>query len=176
MTAAAQLARHPGFSAPGGPGARSIVIVEPKDQHWYQPMWTMIGGGLGFKKENSMRPFSAVLPQDVQHVSNTVERFNPNNNEVTLKNGQKLTYDYLIVTAGLKVDWDKIQGLKEAVEDPECPVATIYDYNTAEKVEMIMKQVKQGDVFFTQPACPIKCGGAPQKVMWLQEAGYNPQS
>jgi NADPH-dependent 2,4-dienoyl-CoA reductase/sulfur reductase-like enzyme len=66
----------------------------------------------------------------------------------------------------------QVQGLHEAVLDPACPVATIYDYNTAEKVDSIMKNVKQGEVLFTQPACPIKCGGAPQKVMWLQEAAF----
>jgi hypothetical protein len=38
----------------------------------------------------------------------------------------------------------RVQGLHEAVLDPACPVATIYDYNTAEKVDSIMKNVKQG--------------------------------
>ena len=75
------------------------------------------------------------------------------------------------MSAGLKVDWSKIQGLSEAIADPACPVSSIYDYNTAEKVDKIFKDVKEGNVLFTQPACPIKCGGAPQKVMWLQEAG-----
>ena len=58
VTTAAQLARHA-----NGPGASSIAVVEPKELHWYQPMWTMIGGGLGFKKENSSRPLSSVVPK-----------------------------------------------------------------------------------------------------------------
>eukprot|EP00802_Teleaulax_amphioxeia_P013954 Tamp_14009.p1 GENE.Tamp_14009~~Tamp_14009.p1 ORF type:complete len:367 (-),score=80.62 Tamp_14009:255-1355(-) len=133
-------------------------------------MWTMIGGGLGFKKENSSRPLSSVVPKEVQLISSAVEKFHPESNAVTLKNGESLTYDYLVVSAGLKVDWSKIQGLSEAIADPACPVSSIYDYNTAEKVDKIFKDVKEGNVLFTQPACPIKCGGAPQKVMWLQEA------
>jgi hypothetical protein len=61
VTAAAQLSR-----ATGGPGANSIAIVEPKEQHWYQPMWTMVGGGLGFKKENRWLHFFAFLDKEVR--------------------------------------------------------------------------------------------------------------
>jgi len=63
VTAAAQLSR-----ATGGPGANSIAIVEPKEQHWYQPMWTMVGGGLGFKKENRWLHFFAFLDKEVRDV------------------------------------------------------------------------------------------------------------
>jgi len=105
VTTAAQLVRQA-----GGPGAANIAMIEPKDQHWYQPMWTMIGGGLGYKKENSMRPMSSVVPKGVNLIQDAVATFNPSGNSITLKNGSTLTYDYMVVCAGLKVDWHKIEG------------------------------------------------------------------
>jgi len=63
--------------------------------------------------------------------------------------------------------WRHETGLQEAIADQACPVSSIYDYNTAEKVSQVMGKVKEGTMLFTQPACPIKCGGAPQKVIAL---------
>lgn len=81
----------------------------------------------------------------------------------------QITYDSLVVSTGIKNDYEKIDGLKAALEDDNCPVGTIYDRNYAVKTDRIMSEIKSGEVLFTQPNCPIKCGGAPQKVMWLRE-------
>eukprot|EP00286_Rhodomonas_abbreviata_P008393 CAMPEP_0181323494 /NCGR_PEP_ID=MMETSP1101-20121128/19823_1 /TAXON_ID=46948 /ORGANISM="Rhodomonas abbreviata, Strain Caron Lab Isolate" /LENGTH=448 /DNA_ID=CAMNT_0023431541 /DNA_START=8 /DNA_END=1354 /DNA_ORIENTATION=+ len=152
------------------PTGMQVTMVEPAKTHYYQPMWTMIGGGMGFTKEQSGRPMSDIVPSNVNHVQEGVKTFQPEKNAVVLESGKTLTYDFLVMSPGLKMDWDKIQGLRAAIDDPACPVASIYDGSTAEKTDRIMKEFKGGEALFTQPACPIKCGGAPQKVMWLQES------
>mmetsp|Transcript_7264 Transcript_7264/g.14078 ORF Transcript_7264/g.14078 Transcript_7264/m.14078 type:complete len:447 (+) Transcript_7264:66-1406(+) len=149
-----------------------ITIIEPRDEHWYQPMWTMIGGHLGYKASDSKRPMKDIIPAGVSWKQATVASFDPTNNTVVLSTKDKMTYDTLVVAAGLKNDFEKIKGLKQALEDPECPVGTIYDSAYAEKTDKIMSQVKSGPVYFTHPLCPIKCGGAPQKVMWLWESAW----
>lgn len=41
-----------------------------------------------------------------------------------MENGKELGYDQLVLATGIKEDWDKIKGFKEAVTDSECPVFT----------------------------------------------------
>lgn len=164
LAVAGQLMRHS-----NRPAGSQVSVVDPSHLHAYQPMWTMVGGSLGFKKENSCKPMADVIPKGVNHLSEGVKDFVPDKNQVVLQNGKTITYDYLVMATGIKPDWEKIEGLKEALDDPKCPVASIYDFHHSEKVDRIMSEFKGGVAIFTQPACPIKCGGAPQKVMWLQE-------
>lgn len=57
--------------------------------------------------------------------------------------------------------------MREALEDEECPVASNYFPESAEKMNRLRKDFKGGRFLFTQPSTPIKCAGAPQKIMYL---------
>lgn len=132
----------------------------------------MVAGRLGFSNTDTSRPMSSVIPAGVNFLEDSVKEFNPAKNQVVLASGKTVSYDYMVVSTGLKMDWEKIPGLREAIDDPNSPVASSYDYNTAEKAKRIMEEFTGGEALFTQPACPIKCGGGPQKVMWLNETHF----
>jgi sulfide:quinone oxidoreductase len=53
------------------------------------------------------------------------------------------------------------------MDDPTKFVGTIYDLNYAKKVKWMRENFKGGRALFTQPPPPLKCGGAPQKIMYL---------
>ena len=55
----------------------------------------------------------------------------------------------------------------EAIQEPTYPVGSIYDYNFAQKVQNLRAGFPGGRAVFTQPPQPIKCAGAPQKIMHL---------
>ena len=76
----------------------------------------------------------------------------------------QLKYDILIVATGLEYKLDAIKGLQDALDDPNSMVGTIYGEGRAQKVKSNIDNFKGGKALFTQPATPIKCGGAPQKV------------
>lgn len=57
---------------------------------------------------------------------------------IVCRNGKTITYDYLVMATGIKPDWEKIEGLKEALDDPKCPVASIYDFHHSEKVDRFL--------------------------------------
>jgi sulfide:quinone oxidoreductase len=82
-----------------GKGFTDITIVEPADQHFYQPGWTLVGGGL-MTREETAQPMSAVIPPKSKWVQNRVTSFEPDSSHVVLADGTKLGYDVLIVAAG----------------------------------------------------------------------------
>lgn len=118
-----------------------------------------------FNYDKSHRPMKNVMPKGVKWVQATVTTFEPDDNQVTLKNGEKLNYRMLIVAAGLKLDWDEVEGLREmlgknGVTSNYLPGLSKYTYE-------LVKGFKGGKAIFTQPPMPIKCAGAPQKSLYL---------
>lgn len=142
----------------------SIAIIEPAETHYYQPAWTLVGAGT-YDMDETARPMSELIPDGVTWVKDKAMTFDPANNTVKTEINGDLTYDYLIVAPGLQMDLDGIEGLREALEtDSVCS-----NYVDPLKTWDIIKNFKGGNALFTQPATPIKCGGAPQKIMYLAD-------
>ncbi len=145
-----------------------VVIVEPSEKHWYQPLWTLVGGGV-FPKEESQRNEADFIPDGVEWIKDRVAGFDPDAKQVTLQSGKVLSYDQLVVALGLQIDWSKIPGLEEALARPDSGVSSNYSYENAEKTWRNIQSFRGGTALFTQPDTPVKCGGAPQKIMYLAE-------
>ena len=141
-----------------------IVVIEPRDEHYYQPGWTMVGGGV-FDKQATCRTEKSVMPHGVRWIRGAVATFEPEQNQVTLEDGSTIGYDYLVVAPGIAIDWAGVDGLSETLG--KNGVTSNYDFNTAPYTWELVKQLKQGVALFTQPPMPIKCAGAPQKAMYL---------
>jgi sulfide:quinone oxidoreductase len=142
----------------------NIAIVDPAENHYYQPGWTMVGAGV-FSPEQTKRRLLDVLPEGVVYHHQAVSLFMPSSSSITLDNGDVLTYKQLVVAAGLKLDWDKIPGLTETLG--KNGVTSNYRYDLAPYTWELVRNLKQGEAIFTQPPMPIKCAGAPQKAMYL---------
>lgn len=119
---------------------------------------TLVGSGL-LEKEATRRPLTSLIPSWATHVSDSVTTFAPESNEVTLSSGDTLKYEYLIVAAGLQINWSAIKGLNEALVDSNSGVSSIYSYTTAGKTEQDIAALRSGKAIFTQPAGVIKCAG-----------------
>ncbi|KAK6204038.1 hypothetical protein LQW54_008499 [Pestalotiopsis sp. IQ-011] len=160
VTVAAQLRRARGSEK------TDIAILDPAASHHYQPGWTLVGSGL--KPLSGMsKPMDAVIPSGTQHYPLGVASFDPENNAVKTTEGVDLTYDYLVVAPGLETNFGGISGLQEALQDPASLVSSIYSDKTVEQVWRNIKDFKEGEAVFTQPAGVIKCAGAPQKILWM---------
>jgi hypothetical protein len=68
--------------------------------------------------------------------------------------------------------YDKIEGAKEALDDPNSPVGSIYRLDYAYKASHLRENFRGGKAVFTLPTMPVKCGGAPQKMMYLSEETF----
>lgn len=91
--------------------------------------------------------------------------FSPENNFITLANSNKVNYEHLVVVPGIKVDFDSIKGLPEALADSNSLVSSIYGYDTCDKAYQTIEKIKKGNAILTQPAGVVKCAGAPQKII-----------
>lgn len=145
-----------------------IFVVEPSDTHYYQPMFTLVGGGIK-KLAECGKPMKSVLPDTVKWIKDSVTEFNPQRNSVTISRGDEITYDFMIVATGLQLNYDKIPGLVEALNVPNTGVCSNYSYKYVNRTYEILKQFKSGNAIFTFPNTPVKCPGAPQKICYIAE-------
>lgn len=148
----------------GRAGTSGVAIVEPSDTHYYQPLFTLVGAG-EVSAQSTARRESEVLPADVTWIKEAATEVDPEARTVTTSSGARLSYDFLVVATGVTFDWDAIPGLREAVASPYA--STNYVHNLAPKTWDLIRNFRGGTALFHMPGTPIKCPGAPQKIMYL---------
>lgn len=141
-----------------------IGIIEPSDKHYYQPAWTLVGAGI-FDIKKTVRNEADFIPKNTTWIKDAVIEFMPDENKLKCKTGQVISYDILIVCPGIQIDWNKIKGLKETLGKNN--VSSNYSFDHAPYTWEMIKNFKGGTAIFTNPTSPIKCGGAPHKIMYL---------
>lgn len=147
---------------------KSIAIIEPADTHYYQPAWTLVGAGT-YDYDKTARPMGDIIPTGATWIKDKATGFSPENNTVHTASSGDITYDYLVVAPGLVYDMNLVPGLGEALDkDVVCS-----NYTDPDHTWKVVQNFKGGTALFTQPTTPIKCGGAPQKAMYLSEAAFH---
>lgn len=141
-----------------------IAVIDPADIHYYQPGWTMVGGGI-FEAQDTAKTMGSLIPKGVHWIKSAVAAFEPNDNAVILDGCRVIQYKRLVVCPGIKLDWNKIEGLVETLG--KNGVTSNYRYDLAPYTWQLVNQMQEGRAIFTQPPMPIKCAGAPQKAMYL---------
>lgn len=142
----------------------SLAIIEPNEDHYYQPGWTMVGAGV-FDREFTHRHEAQLIPQGADWIKASASGFLPEQNQVLLCDGSVVSYRVLIACPGIKLDWDAIPGLTETLG--KNGVTSNYGFDLAPYTNRLVKEFRGGRALFTQPPMPIKCAGAPQKAMYL---------
>lgn len=156
-----------------------ITIIAPNEKHLYQPSQVFVAAGLE-TIDDMVRDNKDFIDEDVCWIKDEVSTFDPEHNKVTTRAGEVVTYDYMVVATGLVYHYDWIKGLSE--EDIGTHgISSVY-LNNAEKgtaeggpltwewFEAVKKSAASGKkptVIYTAPSTPIKCGGAPQKILYL---------
>lgn len=159
ITVAAQLTKGWGKKV-------DVAIIEPSDKHYYQPLWTLVGAGLA-NKESTEKSEASVIPKKATWIKDAVIEFMPEKNMLKTRYGREITYNFLIVAAGLQVNWGSIPGLKASIGKEG--VCSNYSYETVDSTWEAIRNFKGGTALFTNPSGAVKCGGAPQKIMYLAD-------
>ena len=158
LTAASQLLRaRPDLA---------ITLLEPSEDHYYQPGWTLVGGGV-FSLEQTRRREADLIPQGVEWIREGAASFDPAAASVTTSSGRRLEYDALVVATGLRLCWEAIEGLSEALG--RGGVCSNYSRDHAAYTWQCIQAFRGGNAVFTCPPMPIKCPGAPQKIAYLAD-------
>ncbi|MCB0554850.1 MAG: NAD(P)/FAD-dependent oxidoreductase [Phaeodactylibacter sp.] len=141
-----------------------IAIIDPASKHYYQPAWTLVGAGT-YNFKDTERNMGDLIPKGAKWIQEYVEEVLPDENAVVLRDGTTINYDYLVACPGIQIDLDGIEGLAETHgKNGVCS-----NYTDPEYTWKVLQEFKGGNAIFTQPATPIKCGGAPQKIMYLAD-------
>lgn len=141
-----------------------IAIIDPADVHYYQPGWTMVGGGI-FKAATTARTMASLIPTGVYWIKAAVAAFEPEKNVVILDGCRVVRYGCLVVAPGLKLNWAGVEGLVDTLG--RNGVTSNYRYDLAPYTWQLVQGLRAGRAVFTQPPMPIKCAGAPQKALYL---------
>jgi len=158
MTAAQLLRKDPRLE---------VAIIEPSQIHYYQPAWTLVGAGT-YNFSKTAKPMAEVIPSGVDWIKDFALTFEPHQNRVITRSGNHYSYDFLVVAPGLAYDMDLVPGLAEAMDKG----VVCSNYTDPQHTWEVLKNFKGGTALFTQPTTTIKCGGAPQKIMYLAESYF----
>tara|TARA_R110002095_G_scaffold177271_3_gene154593 strand:- start:5214 stop:6464 length:1251 start_codon:yes stop_codon:yes gene_type:complete len=149
-----------------------VAIIDPSDSHYYQPAWTLVGAG-AFRKTATRRDEAAVIPPKATWLQDAVVEFDPKQNRVKTRDGRTIEYDFLVVCAGIQINWDAIKGLKKSLGKEG--VCSNYSFESIDSTWENIRNFTGGTAIFTQPATGIKCGGAPQKICYLADDYFRKQ-
>ncbi|MEN9884104.1 MAG: hypothetical protein RLZZ420_1321 [Bacteroidota bacterium] len=141
-----------------------IALVDPAQKHYYQPAWTLVGSGV-FDISKTEREQSSVIPAGTTWIQQKVTAFHPEENKILLDNTSTLEYEYLIVAPGIQLNWSEIKGLQDTLG--KNGVCSNYSFQHASYTFECLKNLKSGKAIFHNPHTPVKCGGAPHKIMYM---------
>lgn len=145
-----------------------MAIIEPSEKHYYQPAWTLVGAGT-FDYKDTIRNEADYIPEGVDWIKDKATGVTPETNTVSTEKSGSYTYDYLVLAPGLVMAPELMPGLKEAMDKG----VVCSNYTNSEHTWEVLQKFKGGNAVFTQAATPIKCGGAPQKIMYLAEEYFH---
>lgn len=146
-----------------------VTIIEPSGSHAYQPGWTLVSSGV-FPKDHFLREEGDLIPDKAKWIRSRVSGFEPEQNRVVTEDGRSVPYDYLVVCPGHQLDYGKIEGL-----DGQLGKNGLYSNYTGDgavKTWEGIRDFKGGTAVFVEPAGPIKCGGAPQKIAYMADSHW----
>lgn len=141
-----------------------IAIIDPAEKHYYQPAWTLVGSGV-FDIRKTVRNEADVMPKGVKWIQQKVTGFSASDNSVQLENGEMINYNYLVVAPGIQLNWGEIKGLQETLGKNN--VCSNYSFEFAPYTFECIKNFTGGKAIFHNPHTPVKCGGAPHKIMYM---------
>ena len=142
----------------------SIAIIDGTKTHHYQAAYTLVASG-NFKMQNLIKDEKNLIPNGVEWIQSFVSELQPEKNAFLTTNHKKIFYKYLVLSPGIKINTNKLPGLTEALNNNN--VTSVY--TEPEKMWEKVQNFKGGRTIFSVPNTPIKCGGAPMKVMFMSE-------
>lgn len=161
LTIASQLAARLEPSA-------QIILIDSRIAHYYQPGFTLVAAGIK-PKHYVVSQTEEYLPDNVKWIKAAVNEFDPDSNRLTTSTGEHITYDYLFVATGLKLDYDAIEGMDVNLIGQNGLGSIYHSPDSAYKTWQLLDQFanKGGDAVFLRPATEMKCAGAPLKYTFI---------
>jgi len=157
-----------------------ITVIAPNEKHVYQPGQIFVAAG-EYVPEDIIFDNTGYIGEDVTWLKDEAATFDPDNNKLTTKGGKVVEYDYLIVATGVQYHYEQIAGLTVDMIGKN-GISSVYLSDLAAgtadggvithewfKELHEAAKISKPRVLCTQPSTPLKCGGAPQKILYLSD-------
>jgi sulfide:quinone oxidoreductase len=145
-----------------------ITMVGARKAHIFQPGQTLIASSL-WDKSRIITQTKEWLPSDVNWIAQDALTFDPDNKRVSLADGQILSYDILVIATGCQLNYDHIEGMSADLIGKH-GIGSVYagPDGAASTNDMIQQYIDKGEgkAIFTLANTPIKCAGAPLKMIF----------
>lgn len=146
-----------------------ITVIDPSDKHFYQPGFTLIGSGV-YKPDEVWKKQEDCITSGVKWIKDSVVSLNPDTRKIQTAKSGEVTYDFLVLTPGLQINWEEVEGItRDSLGVGNAH--SIYDFEGAQKTWEAIQEFGQtgGKGVYTDTYTKHKCGGAPKKICLLTE-------
>lgn len=143
-----------------------ITIVDQFETHYYQPGFLFIPFGI-YTRKDVIKPKRDFFPANSNVIMSEIEKIEPEQNRVILKNNMVLNYDYLIIATGAKIAPAQTEGMVDGLWHKN-----IFDFYTIEGscgLQQFFKTWKGGKLVINITEMPIKCPVAPLEFAFLAD-------
>lgn len=146
-----------------------ITLIDPSDRQFYQPGFTLIASGV-YQPNEVWKRQEECIPSGIKWMKDSVTAVDPVWNQVTTAQNGKVPYDFLVLTPGLQINWEKVEGITHDTLG-EGNAHSIYDFEGAQKTWKALQEFAKtgGRGIYTDTYTKHKCGGAPKKICLLTD-------
>ncbi|MEI6363257.1 MAG: FAD/NAD(P)-binding oxidoreductase [Actinomycetes bacterium] len=146
----------------------AVTVVDADDKHRYQPGFLFMPFGT-YKPEQVTKSRRKYLSKGVSLVYGQIDQVDADANSVLLTDGQKLTYDYLIIASGVTPRPDETPGM---ADDMGGSVHEFYSYDGSVALAEKLRSWTGGKLVIHITEMPIKCPVAPLEFAFLADAFF----
>jgi sulfide:quinone oxidoreductase len=147
--------------ARGIDGQASITVVSSNVQHYYQPGWLYVPFGAQDPRSLS-RPERELLSDHVDLIHGEIGELDATAETVTLVDGTRLDYDYLVIATGSQVAPEDVPGFAEGAHH-------FYTQEAASRLFGALQEFDGGKIVVGVGGLPYKCPVAPLEFTFLLE-------
>ena len=148
-------------------GDWQITVVEQSEVHYYQPGYLFLPFG-SYAPKDVVKPTRRFIPDGVTLVRAEIDRVLPDENVVVLTDGNRLSYDYLVVATGTRPRPDQTEGMLDGGLWRDT-IHEFYTFDGAMALRAKLQNFRGGRVVVHITEMPIKCPVAPLEFVLLAD-------
>ncbi len=136
----------------------NITIIGNSEKTYFKPEGVLIPFN-GIDYRDSIKPTDFLINYGIKRIKALATRIDPANRSVVLDNGQKLTYDYLVIATGDRLVPEDVPGYSPDVYH-------FYDIDNVLRLKKMLKGFKGGKIVVGPASTPFQCPVAPGEFMF----------
>jgi len=150
-------------------GGWEIDIIDEREEHHYQPGYLFLPFDI-YEPEDITKPIRDFIPRGVNLINEQIDRIVPQEQYVSMKNGDRLHYDLLIIATGAKIAPEETEGMLG--KEWQKSVFDFYTFEGSLALRNKLREWEGGKLVVHITEMPIKCPVAPLEFAFLADSYF----